>query len=49
MRMSAAATGALFFSSSASTPDADPECEEPEDIWQRMIQTATCLPMKKGP
>jgi len=39
--MSAAATGALFFSSSASTPDADPDCEEPEDIWQRMIQTAT--------
>jgi len=39
--MSAAATGALFFSSSASPPDADPDCEESEDIWQRMIQTAT--------
>lgn len=39
--ISAAATGALFFSSSASPPDADPDCKEPEDIWQRMIQTAT--------
>ena len=41
LRTSAAAASALFFSSSAQTPDTDPDCEPPEDLWREMVQTAT--------
>jgi len=37
--ISAAAMGALFFSSSAPTPDSDPDCTPPEDQWERLLQT----------
>lgn len=32
---SAEAMGALFFSSSAPTPDSDPKCSPPSDAWQK--------------
>ena len=31
----------MFFSSSASTPDSDPECETPEEPLARLVQSAT--------
>lgn len=33
--ISAEAMGALFFSSSAPTPDSDPKCSPPSDAWQK--------------
>ena len=38
---SAAAVGALFFSSSSTTPDSDPDCQPPTDLLASMVQTAT--------
>ena len=40
-RISAAAAAALFFSSEAETPDSDPECEQPEELWREMVQNVT--------
>lgn len=39
--ISAAAAAALFFSSEAETPDSDPECEQPEELWREMVQNFT--------
>lgn len=39
--ISAAAAAALFFSSEAETPDSDPECEQPEELWREMVQNVT--------
>lgn len=33
--ISAEAMGALFFSSSAPTPDSDPKCSPPSDAWSK--------------
>eukprot|EP00434_Breviolum_minutum_P001501 symbB.v1.2.001324.t1/scaffold57.1/size370615/33 len=33
--------GALFFSSSAPTPDSDPKCSPPSDEFERVVQSVT--------
>jgi len=38
---SAEALGALFFSSSAPTPDSDPKCSPPSDNFERTVQSVT--------
>lgn len=39
--ISAEAMGALFFASSAPTPDSDPKCSPPSDGFERLVQSVT--------
>ncbi|CAK9005235.1 unnamed protein product [Durusdinium trenchii] len=39
--ISAGALGALFFSTTEHTPESDPECVEPTDPFDQLVQTAT--------